>query len=260
MTKSFDKINTVIIDDEEDFIFSLKEHLSFYTEIEICGCATKYKQAKSLMKNDKIDLVFLDIEMPVKNGFEILQEARSEGNANFSVIFYTAYDKYAIQALRESALDYILKPLIPEELKNAIERFKEQRNSLQKPALAPEKNNGTEIISLPAPTGIKFLDKNNILLFQCISKNVCEKKSWTALLTDRSQIKLCTGTSAQDIIDFAGATKFIRINQSFIVNVNYLCNIEYKTRECHLLPPFDDIAIIASRANMSEIKEKFDLL
>ena len=260
MTKSCDKIRTVIIDDEEEFIFSLKEHLSFYTEVEIYGCATKYKQAKSLMKNDKIDLVFLDIEMPVKNGFEILEEARSAGNVNFSVIFYTAYDKYTIQALRESALDYIIKPIVPEELKNAIERFKEQRNSHQKPVLAPEKNNVNEVISLPAPTGIKFLDKNNILLFQCISKNAGEKKCWTAMLTDRSQIKLRTGTSAQDITDFAGTTKFIRINQSFIVNVNYLCNIEYKTRECHLLPPFNDIVIIASRTNISEIKEKFDLL
>lgn len=261
MTASCNKINTVIVDDDEEFIFSLKEHLSFYPEIEIQGCATKYKQAKCLIKNDKIDLVFLNIEMPVKNGFEILHEARSSGNASFSVIFYTVNDKYVIQALRESALDYLLKPIEAKELKNAIERFKEQRNSLRKnPTFTTGKNRVNEIISLPAPIGIKFLDKNNILLFQCTSKNIYEKKCWIAMLIDRSQIKLRTGTSAQDIIGFVGTTKFVRINQSFIVNVNYLSDIEYKTRECHLLPPFNDITIIASRANMSEIREKFDRL
>lgn len=254
------KINTAIIDDEEEFLFSLKEHLTFYPEIEIIGCASKTKQARCLLQDDRLDLVFLDIEMPVKNGFELLQEARKSGKVNFSVVFYTAYDKYVIQALRESAFDYILKPVRPEELKNAVERYKLEKKSLQKPVAPFVKKGLTDIIALPCPTGIRFIDKDNILLFQCGSGGLLEKRCWSALLTDRALVKLRSGTAAKDIMEFVGDTKFVRVNQAFIVNVNYLAAIEYKSRECQLLPPFNDLIIIASRSNISEIRERFDIL
>ena len=105
-----DKIQTAIIDDDEEFVFSLKEHLGFFPEIQLQGCATKYNQAKGLLLKENLDLVFMDIEMPVKTGFDLLEEARKSRKQMFSVVFYTAFDKYLIQGLRESALDYILKP------------------------------------------------------------------------------------------------------------------------------------------------------
>jgi len=260
MTATCNSIKTAIIDDDEEFLFSLKEHLSFYPEIELLGCATKYKQAKSIMQNELLELLFLDVEMPVKNGFELLEEVRKAQTVNFNVVFYTAYDKYVIQALRDSAFDYILKPVKPEELKNAIERHKQDRKSTVKQGLLPEKQTFSDIISMPTPTGIRFMDKDAILLFQCSSENVFDKKYWSAMLTDRYQIRLRAGTCAKDILDFVDSKKFIRVSQSVIVNVNYLAAIEFKTRECLLVPPFNDISIIASRSNLSEIREKFDLL
>ncbi len=260
MTAIYNSIKTAIIDDDEEFLFSLKEHLSFYPEIELLGCATKYKQAKSIIQNEQLELLFLDVEMPVKNGFELLEETRKAGKVNFNVVFYTAYDKYVIQALRESAFDYILKPVKPEELKNAIERHKHHRKTQKKQGLLPGKQTVSDIISMPTPTGIRFMDKDTILLFQCTAESLFDKKCWSALLTDRNQIKLGTGTCAKDILDFADSKKFVRVSQSVIVNINYLAAIEFKTRECLLVPPFNDIRIIASRSNMSEIREKFDLL
>ncbi len=260
MTATCKGIKTAIIDDDEEFLFSLKEHLSFYPEIELLGCATKYKQAKFLMQNEQLELLFLDVEMPVKNGFELLEDVRKERTVNFNVIFYTAYDKYVIQALRQSAFDYILKPVKPEELKNAVERHKQHRKSSMKHGLFPLRQSFSDIISMPTPTGIRFMDKDTILLFQCSSENLFEKKTWSAMLTDRNQIKLRTGTCAKDILDFVDSKKFIRVSQSVIVNVNYLAAIEFKTREILLAPPFNDINIIASRSNMAEIREKFDML
>lgn len=260
MTTVSDRINVAIIDDDEGFLLALRDKLSLYPEIEIIGCATKYKQAKSILQNEKLDLLFLDIEMPGKNGFELLQESRKAGKDNFSVIFHTAFDKYAIQALQESAIDYILKPVKTVELKNAIERFKQQRKSLSKPIVTPVKNAAADVIALPASTGLRFMDKDNILLFYWSSGSLFEKKCWYAILTDRTEIKLRTGTSAKDIIGFVGDKKFIRINQAYLVNTNYLSSIEYSTRECQLLPPFNDITLIASRSSMAEIREKFDIL
>ena len=260
MTPPCNSIKTAIIDDDEEFLFSLKEHLSLYPEIELLGCATKYKQAKSIIQNEQLELLFLDVEIPVKNGFEILEEARKAGKVNFNVVFYTAYDKYVIQALRESAFDYILKPVKPEELKNAIERHKHYRKTQMKQRLLPGKQTASDIISMPTPTGIRFLDKDTILLFQCSSENLFDKKYWSAVLTDRNQIRLRAGTCAKDILDFVDSKKFIRVSQSVIVNVNFLAAIEFKTRECLLIPPFNDFNIVASRSNMAEIREKFDLL
>jgi two-component system LytT family response regulator len=254
-----EKINAAIIDDDEGFLFSLKDHLSFFPEIELKGFATKYKQARKVLEDNQLDLVFLDVEMPVKNGFELLQEIRSCGNANFKVVFYTAYDKYLIHALRENAFDYILKPVKHDELTTVIERFKSQNKAPQKLAVPAFAFGLSEIISLPTATGIRFLDKNSILSFECSSDSIFDKKSWKATLTDRTQIKLRTSTSAKDILEFMGA-KFMRINPSCIVNISFLAAIEFSTRTCQLLPPFNDITIIASRSNMSEIRDKFDVL
>jgi two-component system LytT family response regulator len=254
------KIKTAIIDDDEGFLSSLKDHLSFFPEIELQGFATKYKQACKVLENDQLDLVFLDVEMPVKSGFELLHETRMAGNTNFKVVFYTAYDKYLINALRESAFDYLLKPIKHDELTRVVERFKYQNMQPQKAVVQAIDSRLSEIISLPTSTGIRFVDKNSIVLFECSSESLFEKKGWKAILTDRTTLKLRTSTSANDILNFMGNSKFMRINPNSILNISFLSAIEFATRKCELLPPFNDFKIIASRSNMSEIREKFDVL
>jgi len=172
-----EKIQVAIVDDNKAYLESLVEHLSFFPEVEICGSATQYKQARELLISEKPDLVFLDIEMPCKNGFELLNEVRKKGST-FSVIFYTAYDKYMIQALRESAFDYILKPVDLQELKNAITRFKTQRATQVPMTLSPlyqGMSGSPEIIALPTNLGLRFIDKNWILLFRRIQGSLMEK-------------------------------------------------------------------------------------
>lgn len=254
------KIRAAIIDDDEEFVFSLKEHLGFFPEIELQGCATKYNQAKNLLLKENLDLVFMDIEMPVKSGFELLEEARKNRNQMFSIVFYTAFDKYLIQALRESAFDYILKPVKPEELKNVIDRFKIRRKIEQPVNFAPISQGITEIISLPTPIGLRFMDKNNIILLQCTKEHIHDKPVWKAILTDLSEVKLRTGTTAKEILELMGKRKFIQINQSAILNLNYLGYIEFKTRDCQLIPPFNGIRLIVSRTHLYDLRNKYDTL
>jgi len=256
-----EKIRVAIVDDNREFLESLKEHLLFFPEVEICGTAFKYKQAKDLLMNENPDLVFLDIEMPCKNGFELLNEVRKNG-CTFSVIFYTAYDKYMIQALRESAFDYILKPVTTEELKNAIERFKNQRDkqSTSTPLQLYQGIQGMpEVIALPSNLGLKFIDKNRILLFRCISGGFMEKSSWEVLLTDYSTLKLGATTTADRIIQLMNKDRFLQINQSCIINLNYLNLVEYKTRSCLLIPPFDHLELTVSRTHLSKLREEFEV-
>jgi len=256
-----EKIRVAIIDDNKEFLESLKKHLLFFPKVEICGTASQYKQAKDLLLNKNLDLVFLDIEMPCKNGFELLDEVRKKGST-FSVIFYTAYDKYMIQALRESAFDYILKPINMEELKNAIERFKAQRNestSLTQLPLYQGIQGMPEIIALPSNLGLKFIDKNRILLFRCINGGLLEKSSWEVLLTDYTTLKLGANTTADRIVQLMNKDRFLQINQSCIINLNYLNMVEYKTRSCLLIPPFNNLELTVSRTHLSKLREDFEV-
>jgi len=255
-------IKVAIVDDNKEFIDSLTDHLDIaFPEVEICGTATRYKQARELLLNEKPDLVFLDVEMPCKNGFELLNEMRNKG-CNFSVIFYTAYDKYMIQALRESAFDYIIKPVKEQELKQAIDRFKEQKTAQNSECAMPlfQGNLGQpEIIALPTSLGLRFVDKTRILLFRSIKDSVFGKASWEALLTDYSSVKLGANTSAERIVQLMNKDRFLQINQSCIINLNYLSLVEFKTRDCILLPPFDNMKLTVSRAQLSKLKEMYEV-
>ncbi len=255
-----DKINTAIIDDDEEFVFALKEHLGFFPEIQILGCASKYNQSKTLLQKEDLDLVFMDVEMPVKTGFELLEEARRSRKQMFSVIFYTSFDKYVIQALRESAFDYIFKPVKTEDLKNVIDRFKLKRKNDHPASFVTLSHGINEIISLPTPIGLRFMDKNNIILLQCVKEQNQDKPGWKALLTDLSEVKLRAGTTAKEILGLMGNRIFIQINQSAILNLNYLGSIEFKTRECQLIPPFNGIRLQASRTHLYELRNKYDTL
>ena len=120
-------MRTIIIDDEIAAIENLEILLNKYCkEIEIVGTARSAKEGYDLINNEDPEIVLLDIEMPHGSGFDLLKKFT---NASFSVIFTTAYNQYAIQAIKFSALDYLLKPIDIEELISAISKV-EKKNSL----------------------------------------------------------------------------------------------------------------------------------
>lgn len=255
------KIRTVIVDDNKEFLESLTDHFIPFPEIELCGSATRYRQARDLLLNEKPELVFMDIEMPCKNGFELLNEVREKG-ATFSVIFCTAYDKYMIKALREAAFDYLLKPVVPEELRLAIKRFTEQRAVRSSERITPPlplKISLPEIIALPTILGLRFIDKNTILLIRNTRETLLSKSSWEAMLTDSSVIKLGANTTAEHITQLLPKDRFFQINQSCILNLAWMHTLEFKTHRCLLIPPFDALELYVSRVQLSKLKEVFEV-
>ena len=129
-------IKAIIVEDEELGRAALKNLIHKYCpDISVLGEAGNVKEAKKLVAEMNPDLVFLDIEMPGGSGFELLEQ--TEGTANFSVIFTTAYNQYAVKAFKYSAVDYLLKPINIDELINAVKKLsspgekKNMRSSLQ---------------------------------------------------------------------------------------------------------------------------------
>ncbi len=167
------KINAVIIDDEQDSIDTLAWKLDNYCpEVHILEKFTNPLEGLEYLKNHELDLLFLDIEMPLLNGFDILQEL--EG-FKFDVIFVTAYDEFGIQAIKFSALDYILKPIQIQELQEAIQKLltkmskglnsNEQFEMLFK-NLKLQQEGKNCLIPLSTKESIEFVEPDEIVSFE----------------------------------------------------------------------------------------------
>jgi two-component system LytT family response regulator len=254
-------ISVVIVDDDKDAIFTLKSYLELMPLIELRGTANSWQKAVRLIREHEPDLVFLDIEMPGKTGFELLKEIENQGiKRSFSVVFHTAYDKYTIQALRESAFDFILKPPREDELKEVVQRFIDKRN---KPRAANYKAFGKSmhpVVALPTNTGIQFFPSADLISFECRREIIGLRSVWFATLNNKQTIRLSSGTNASSIISYLGSDHFIQLSQSVIVNISYVLLVEYKTNTCFLYPPFDEESFRVSRQYMVKLRERFDVI
>lgn len=127
-------MKTVIIDDERLARTELRALLGHHSSVEICGEAANVSQALTLLEREKPDLIFLDIEMPGRNGFDLLAALPPP---HPQIIFVTAFDEFAIRAFEVNALDYLLKPIRPERLAMALARVQE---NVAAPPASPEGN------------------------------------------------------------------------------------------------------------------------
>ncbi|MCU0437305.1 MAG: LytTR family DNA-binding domain-containing protein [Raineya sp.] len=208
----------IIIDDEEMARTLLFEMLKEYcTDIDVVDlCKDLPTGVKSIRKN-KPDLVFLDIEMPGHSGLELL-DFFDEDDINFSIIFVTAYSRYAVQAFKLSAVDYLLKPIEVEDLKNSIELFKKNkyRNKEEYAVLRENiKNPSTKKIALHTLSSINFVNTQDILFFQ-------GDGSYTKVfLKDGRNITLSKGLKHFENL-LAEIYTFFRCHKSYIVNLEYI--------------------------------------
>jgi two-component system LytT family response regulator len=121
-----DKYKVAIVDDDEVALENLSFELGKDARFSLKGTARNGKQGKKLIAKVQPDLLFLDVEMPDMTGMELLQEIRGSVSWNMRIVFYTAYDKYMVQAIREAAFDYLLKPFEEQEFRDILARFVEQ--------------------------------------------------------------------------------------------------------------------------------------
>ena len=105
-----DKIKVVIVDDEPQSIHKLQDDLATLVDFEVIATSSSAVSAKNLVMSMQPDVLFLDVEMPGQTGLEVLQSLREEMPMELIVVFYSAFDKYMIEALRASAFDFLLKP------------------------------------------------------------------------------------------------------------------------------------------------------
>ncbi len=220
-------LRAVVIDDETNARQALTGLLQYLCpDVQICGEAKNVDSGIELIRHHHPNLVFLDIQMPGKSGFDLLA---SFEKADFGVVFTTAYEEYAIRAFRFSAIDYLLKPIDPDELQAAVQKSKtqlatvspQQLSILQEQIHAPQpsglnqrKPNANQRIALPTAEGIHFVQMTDII--QCESLG-----SYTKFhLTNGKPIVVSRLLKEyEEILD---NYYFFRVHQSNIVNLEHI--------------------------------------
>lgn len=211
-------IKVIIIDDELLARNLLRGLIKEYCpDVEILADCADLPNGIKAIRRLKPDLVFLDIEMPGHTGLELL-EFFNEDEIDFSIVFTTAYNQYAIQAFKLSAVDYLLKPIEPEELENAIERYKKltvrnkQTYTTLKENLQPQ---STKKLAVPEGNTIKFLELENIQFFKADS-------SYTEIhFTDDTKMVISrTLKNIEETLDEQHG--FFRCHKSYLVNMRYV--------------------------------------
>jgi two-component system LytT family response regulator len=208
----------VIIDDQDDSVEKLSFLLhKFCGNLAVSGVANSGKEAIALINKTKPDIVFLDVEMDDMNGFEVLERL---DNTDFKVIFTTAYDKYAIQAIRFSALDYLLKPIQKNDLMAALERAKQQGNGVEKQQvsglveIAKNKPTQLERIGLTTSDGLVFKNVKEIIH--------CESDRNYTLVHLVNNEKLLVSKALKEIDETLEGSGFFRIHNSFLINLSHV--------------------------------------
>lgn len=247
-------LKALLVDDEVNNLQSLEFLLNNDCEgVIVAGKANDAVQARKWLTNHTADVIFLDINMPGESGFEFLQSLASR---NFKVVFVTAYNQYAIQAIKASALDYILKPVNIDELKQAVEKLKDavknnitsDQNQLMLENFLEtiHKKQFPKKIALPQLGGISFIEVDNIVSLQADS-------NYTIIHMNNMQ-KLVVTKTLKEFEELLDQTQFIRIHKSYIVNMR--CIKEYSTTDGGIVKMTDGNQWSISRRQLENFLQK----
>ncbi len=207
-------INAMIIDDEklarEELVFLLKD----IPGISIVGEAQHVREAKEMIHDHKPDLIFLDINMPVQSGFELLEELVQPPQ----VIFVTAYDQYAVQAFETDALAYLVKPVVPEKLRKAVDKVRQVMEAVAHTATRKQKGfHADSRVFIKDGERCYMIPVHEIVLVEAVN-NYCK-------VFFRNQSPLLH-RSLQQLEDKLPADLFFRANRKQLINIQHITRID----------------------------------
>ena len=242
-------IRAIIVDDEELARASLKLSLQKFQQISVINeCSNGFEAVKAI-KEFKPDVVFLDIQMPKLNGFDVVELLADEAP---QIIFVTAFDEYAIKAFDANALDYLLKPVNPDRLKIAIKRLEDKISIEAKPDFKNamkeivQKNLPLQRILIKENTKVHVIPVNEIIYIEA-------QDDYVLIQTlDKSYLKNERLANLEAELD---PQVFIRIHRSFLVNIDYINRIESYSKDSKLVKLKTGFEIPVSRSGYGKLKQ-----
>lgn len=274
-----DKIKVVIVDDEPQSILRLENDLAAQDDFEVIATSSSAMSAKTLVMSMQPDVLFIDVEMPGQTGFEVLQSLRDEMPMDLIVVFYSAFNKYMIDALRASAFDFLLKPYQQEELELVVGRIRQKMeggDGSSSSSFSSSSSSSSSSESHQDPQNLLGVNgllgtSGKRLAIQSISGLLMVKpdevfcctfdedtRLWHLRLANGQIHKLKKQTTAKAVLSLSPSLAQVR--QDCIINLDYLISIENYTLRCIFSPPFDQENITVSRRCYKAVKEKLEIL
>lgn len=240
-------INTIIIDDEVNSILSLQQDITmFCPEIAIVDTCSNGTEGILAIKRHQPDLIFLDLEMPLMNGFDMLEAI---GPSDFNIIFTTAYDQFAVKAFRVNALDYLLKPIDSHDLIDAVAKVKARQsktphitNFLEqlKQLSSPQK------IPVPTRDGYELIAPEQIIYCKADG-------AYTHVFLENNR-KLILSKSLGEATQLLPAGLFERIHHSFIVNLQHIVQFRKTDGTFIIMDNGDELSVSKSKREQLLLK------
>lgn len=245
-------IKAILVDDELHGLETLSILLTDYCpDVKVMEKCSSAKKALEAIAKTKPDLVFLDIEMPIMNGFELLEQFEQ---IPFSVIFTTSYDQYAIKAIRFSALDYLLKPVDPKELIAAVNKVNNKKHTPTNEQLQmlmnqlQHKESKFTKIAVPTSEGFELIPADNVIR--------CEADDNYTHLYLKNKTKIIASRTLKEMEEqLKEFSYFIRVHHSYIVNLNEV--VKYVRGEGGYLVMTDESTVNVSRSRKEALLKLF---
>ncbi|WP_336517304.1 LytTR family DNA-binding domain-containing protein [Pollutibacter soli] len=246
-------IRCVLIDDERNALEMMEWLLKTYCpEVQIVAMCSNGEEGIVAIKTHKPDVIFLDIEMPHMNGFDMLERF---DQLDFDVVFCTAYDQFALKAFRYSALNYLLKPVDPEDLKSTVARIEMKKNKPSKEQMdlllqtLKQPQRGTpKRIALTTNDGLLFIPTEDIMYAEAES-------NYTIVMLSAGR-KVIVSKSLKDIDEALSGPDFFRIHHSYLVNINQIK--KYVRGDGGYVVMNNDATVSISRSKRQEFMEMFE--
>ncbi len=222
-------LKILIVDDDPEARELLKYLLGSMDGVEVIGMAGNVEEALELLRVHEPELVFLDIHMPDKDGFCFIEQAH-EGGQNPGIIFVTAHEHYAIQAIRNSAFDYILKPIRTDDLKAAVDRFKNSSTREQHQNM----DQLMHILRESVPAKVKLNTRSGYILIDPREVVFCQADGNYTHIQLAGGNKELTTQNLGSIEELFIGSSFFRASRSYLLNIKYLSKVDRKSCSCLL--------------------------
>ena len=238
------KWTAILIDDEPGALAVMQLLLQKHCiQVNIIGKTSNSVDAVAMIKDKKPDIVFLDIEMPYLNGFQVLEQLE---DFDFHLIFTTAYDQYAVQAFRYSAIDYLLKPIVAEDLTNAMARLemrnkgnREQVQALEQNMQSVRNQQFPDRITLPHTRGYIFQKTADIIY--------CEAHNTYTKFFIEGKEPLLISKPLGDVEEILGIGPFFRTHRQYLVNIQKITELLRTDGGFLLMSNGQEIPIVRAR-------------
>jgi len=244
------KYKALIVDDESLARNIIKNYLSERNDIEIIAECSDGFECLKLMSTNKIDILFLDIQMPKITGFELLEVISEKPE----IIFTTAYDEFALKAFETNAVDYLLKPFSKERFNNAINKSIERINNRTSHNEATNIFNENFVNEKLSRIVVKSGNKVNIISVEEIIYIESNENYVNIHANQGIFVKEKTMTYYEQNLP---ETDFIRLHRSFIANINYINSIEPYTRDTYIATMRNSNKIQVSREGYKKFRERY---